>query len=300
MISVVIPARNEEKNLPELLESLKKQNFRKKFEIIVVDGKSKDRTREIARSYNCKVIVQRKLGISNARNLGWKNAKGNIIVFLEADHMVNKNFLKEIYKTFKDKKVKCARPVVKPVKNNWIQKALAVQIELATRRQKAWEFPTIFRKEVLKKVGGYDESINFAEDRELPQRVKKAGYKTILIKKAIVYAKPVDSLIKLFKQGRWYGRNIFSYFKKTKDFITLIGMLVYSLFIPLLILGVFFKLFLYLFLLNFILLFFYSLKGFMLTKSPYAFLILPINIVRGLGEFIGMIENIFIKNRGKL
>lgn len=172
MISVIIPARNEEKNLPLLLESLKKQNYNKKFEIIVVDGKSKDRTREIARSYNCKVIVQRKLGISNARNLGWKNAKGNIIVFLEADHMVKKNFLKEIYKTFEDKKVKCARPVVIPIKNNWIQKALAVQIELATRRQKAWEFPTIFRKEFFKKVGGYDESINFAEDRELLQRMK--------------------------------------------------------------------------------------------------------------------------------
>ncbi|MFH8120137.1 MAG: glycosyltransferase, partial [Candidatus Aenigmatarchaeota archaeon] len=174
MISVVIPARNEEKNIGDLLKSIRKNNF-KNYEIIVVDGKSKDRTREIARSYNCRVIVQRKLGVSNARNLGWKNAKGNIIVFLEADHIVNKNFLKEIYKTFKDKKVKCARPVVIPIKNNWIQKALAVQIELATRRQKAWEFPTIFRKEVLKEVGGYDESINFAEDRELPQRVKKAG-----------------------------------------------------------------------------------------------------------------------------
>jgi cellulose synthase/poly-beta-1,6-N-acetylglucosamine synthase-like glycosyltransferase len=40
MISIIIPARNEEKNLPELLESLKNQTYKKKFEIIVVDGKS--------------------------------------------------------------------------------------------------------------------------------------------------------------------------------------------------------------------------------------------------------------------
>jgi glycosyltransferase involved in cell wall biosynthesis len=62
MISVIIPARNEEKNLPELLESLKNQTYKKKFEIIVVDGKSKDRTREIAKSYGCRVIVQKEIG----------------------------------------------------------------------------------------------------------------------------------------------------------------------------------------------------------------------------------------------
>jgi cellulose synthase/poly-beta-1,6-N-acetylglucosamine synthase-like glycosyltransferase len=299
MISVIIPARNEEKNLPELLESLKNQIYKKKFEIIVVDGKSKDRTREIAKSYGCRVIVQKKLGISNARNLGWKKAKGNVLIFLEADHKVNKDFVKNVEKAFKDRKVKCARPIVIPVKRNLIQKTLAVQIELTTRRQRAWEFPTIFRKEVLKKTGGWDESIDFAEDREFPQRLKRHGFKTVLLKNCIVYAKPADSFGKLFKQGRWYGRNIFGYFKKTRDWITLGGVLIYSSFLPLLFLSFFHKFFLFLFVIDFSFLFIYSFIGFIITKSLYAFGMIPINVVRGAGELIGMIESIK-KNKGKL
>jgi cellulose synthase/poly-beta-1,6-N-acetylglucosamine synthase-like glycosyltransferase len=299
MISVIIPARNEEKNLPELLESLKNQTYKKEFEIIVVDGRSKDKTREIARSYGCRVIVQKKLGISNARNLGWKKAKGNVLVFLEADHKVNKDFIKNVDKAFKNKEVECARPVVIPVERNWIQKALAVQIELATRRQRAWEFPTIFRKEVLKKTGGWDESIDFAEDREFPQRLKKLGFKTFLLKNCIVYAKPVDSLRKLFKQGRWYGRNVFSYFKKTRDLITLGGVFIYSSFLPLLFLSFFHKFFLFLFVIDFSFLFIYSFIGFIITKNLYALGMIPINVVRGAGELIGMIESIK-KNKGKL
>jgi cellulose synthase/poly-beta-1,6-N-acetylglucosamine synthase-like glycosyltransferase len=299
MISVIIPARNEEKNLPELLESLKNQTYKKKFEIIVVDGKSKDRTREIAKSYGCRVIVQKKLGISNARNLGWKKAKGNVLIFLEADHKVNKDFVKNVEKTFKDRKVKCARPIIIPLKRNWIQKTLAVQIELTTRRQRAWEFPTIFRKEVLKKTGGWDESIDFAEDREFPQRLKRLGFKTVLLKNCIVYAKPVDSLGKLFKQGRWYGRNIFGYFKKTRDLITLGGVFIYSSLLPLLFLSFFHKFFLFLFVIDFSFLFIYSFIGFIITKNLYALGMIPINVVRGAGELIGMIESIK-KNKGKL
>lgn len=300
MISVIIPARNEEKNLHELLESLKAQTYKRRFEILVIDGKSSDKTREVAKKYGCRVIIQKKLGVSNAKNLGGKKAKGNILVFLDADHIVNRTFLMEIEKCFKDKKVKCARPKIIPLQNNWIQKALAIQIELATKRQRAWEYPTIFRKEVFMKVGGYDENLDFGEDRELPHRVKKLGYKTVLIKKAINYVKPVDSLIKLFKQGRWYGRTIFPYFRKTKDIVPLIGMLIYSSFAPLLILGFFLKPFFYFFLLILIFLFFYSLVGFLTTKNPYAFLMIPVNIVRGFGELVGMIEGIFIKRYGKL
>jgi len=300
MISVIIPARNEEKNLPELLESLKNQSYKKRFEIVVVDGKSKDKTRMIAKKYGCKVIVQRKLGISNARNLGWKEAKGNVLVFLEADHRVNKNFLEEIDKTFKKKEVSTARPKIIPIKHNWIQKALAIQIELTTQRQKAWEFPTIFRKEILKRTGGWNEEIDFAEDREFGMRLVKMGYKARLIKRAIVYAKPVDSLTKLFKQGRWYGRNILAYFKKTRDWITLFGVLIYSSFLPLLFLSFFLKIFLFLFFLDFLILFTYSLKGFIKSRSFYSFFIIPVNIVRGCGELIGFLEGLFIEKKGKI
>jgi cellulose synthase/poly-beta-1,6-N-acetylglucosamine synthase-like glycosyltransferase len=299
MISIIIPARNEEKNIEDVLGSIKKNKYKKKYEIIVIDGKSNDKTREIAKKFGSRIIIQKKLGISNARNLGWKYAKGNILIFIEADHRVSPKFLDAIDKMFQNKNVICGRNEVKVIKKNWIQKALAVQIELATKRQKAWEFPNVFRKEVLKKTGGWDENIDFAEDRELPTRIKKLGYNTVVIKDAILYAKPVDSLSKLLRQGRWYGRNIFSYFNKTRDFVTLFGVFAYSAFIPLLILSPTSFILSVLLAFDFFIFLAYVLKGFVETKSKYAILMIPINIVRGFGELIGMIES-FRGGKGKL
>jgi glycosyltransferase involved in cell wall biosynthesis len=88
-LSVIIPARNEELNLPYLLESLKSQTFHP-FEIIVVDDFSEDRTREIAESYGVKVIAGSSLpdgwtGKSWAVWTGYKHASGDIFAFLDAD-----------------------------------------------------------------------------------------------------------------------------------------------------------------------------------------------------------------------
>lgn len=94
LLSIVIPAKNEEKYLPVLLKSIKWQNFPKSdCEIIVADNHSTDRTRDIAKKYNCRIT---KGGLpGRGRNLGAKAAKGEILLFLDADtKLPEKNFLK--------------------------------------------------------------------------------------------------------------------------------------------------------------------------------------------------------------
>jgi glycosyltransferase involved in cell wall biosynthesis len=88
-VSVIIPARNEENNLPILLKSLQEQT-RKPYEIIVVDDFSTDRTYEIAESFGVKVIRNTELpenwtGKTWAVWNGFQNALGEIMVFLDAD-----------------------------------------------------------------------------------------------------------------------------------------------------------------------------------------------------------------------
>jgi glycosyltransferase involved in cell wall biosynthesis len=301
MISVIIPTRNEEKNLPVILRSLKADNFKSKYELLVIDGKSRDKTVEIAKSFGARVVVQDKLGISNARNLGWQSAKGDILIFLEADHFVEPGFLAAVNDFFKkNKKTDAARYNIKPHQGNYIQKGLAVQCELAERRQGAREFPTIFKKHVLEKTVGWDESIGIAEDRELPSRIKQGGYKVGFIENAKVWAKPVDSFRLLYKEGRWYGRHVMSYFKKTRDFVTLAAVLMYASFVPLTFLSFVSFYFAVLLGFAFLVLLAYALKGLLMTKSPYAFLMIPINIARGFGELIGLMESPFIKQKGKV
>jgi len=300
MLTVVIIAKNEEKNLPDTIKSIKAQTFKKKFEVLLSDGKSKDRTRELAKEAGFNVVVQEKLGVSNARNVGWKNAKGNLVFFIEADQILDKDCLKEIDKAFQDKKVMCARANVIPITKNWLQKGLYVQIQLASRRQQVETFPIIYRKKVLEQVGGYDENLDFAEDRELPKRVKKAGYVSKYLENAKLWVKPVDNLEKLYKQGRWYGRNILRYFKNSRDYATLGAVLTYASLLPLLILGIIYRPILILFAVPFALILYYTLRGLFITGSPYAFAMIPIAFVRGTGQLVGMIESPFKKGGGKV
>ncbi|MGI6189141.1 MAG: glycosyltransferase family 2 protein [Clostridiales bacterium] len=88
-VSVIIPARNEERNLPFLLDSLKKQTL-SPYEIIVVDDFSSDKTAEIARQYGVKLVQNTELpdgwtGKNWAVWNGFKKSTGDVIVFLDAD-----------------------------------------------------------------------------------------------------------------------------------------------------------------------------------------------------------------------
>jgi glycosyltransferase involved in cell wall biosynthesis len=89
LISIVIPTYNNEKYLPEAIESSLEQSY-KNIEIIVVDDGSTDNTRELVKQYGSKVryIYQENQGVSGARNTGIKNAAGNYLQFLDADDII--------------------------------------------------------------------------------------------------------------------------------------------------------------------------------------------------------------------
>jgi glycosyltransferase involved in cell wall biosynthesis len=100
MISVVIPARNEEKYLPQCLESLKNQDFTSDFEIIVVDNGSIDNTISVATENRAKVISCSLIGTAHARQQGAMAAAGDIIVQADADTVYPADWLSRINKHF--------------------------------------------------------------------------------------------------------------------------------------------------------------------------------------------------------
>jgi glycosyltransferase involved in cell wall biosynthesis len=95
LISVIIPAHNEEKYIAKCLESIKKQDY-PNVEITVVCNACKDNTAKIARSYTKKVIVMDIANVSLARNLGAKNAKGKILAFIDADSIMESGLLTKV------------------------------------------------------------------------------------------------------------------------------------------------------------------------------------------------------------
>lgn len=102
LISVVIPAHNEERVIADCLTSLREQTYTNGVEIIVVDNNSTDSTADAARAHGATVYVEPKEGVCFARQRGTKEALGRIVVSADADTTYPYDWLRNIADAFLD------------------------------------------------------------------------------------------------------------------------------------------------------------------------------------------------------
>ncbi|MHA2183519.1 MAG: glycosyltransferase family 2 protein, partial [Promethearchaeota archaeon] len=98
-ISVVIPTYNEERNIKQTLHAVCNQICDVPYEIIIADGQSTDKTVALAKQF-AKVYISPKKGKAFQVNYAIPKSSGKLIVFLDADTLIEPNFLKNIYKIF--------------------------------------------------------------------------------------------------------------------------------------------------------------------------------------------------------
>ena len=183
MISIIIPAFNEENYLPKLLECIKRQTYRD-YEMIVADANSKDSTKKIARKFGCRIVKSGNLpGIS--RNNGAKAAKGDVLLFLDADVLLDDNFLESAVEEFKERKLDCASVKIVPQGNKLIDKIfLGVFNSWVIATQSFYPHAIgaciICRKGLHDKINGFDEKIAVAEDMDYVKRCSRYGKFRIL------------------------------------------------------------------------------------------------------------------------
>jgi len=192
MLSIIIPTKNEENYLPLLLESIKHQNF-SDLEIIVADAYSKDKTREIAKDYGCKIVDG---GLpAKARNNGAKYSQGEILIFIDADVILPNGFLEKALKEFNDKKLDVAGTLQLPIPTNKRLKDLKYkfiygfmnQWMLLMQKIKPYMQVCMFsKKEIHEKIGGFNEEIIYAEDSEYAKRAGKISKFGILTSEKIL------------------------------------------------------------------------------------------------------------------
>lgn len=99
--SIIVPVYNVEDYIEKCLESIKNQTY-KDYEVIIVNDGSKDKSIEKAKKYPYKIINQKNMGLSAARNTGVKQSTGEYIIFLDSDDYIEKDLLKEINKSLKN------------------------------------------------------------------------------------------------------------------------------------------------------------------------------------------------------
>lgn len=97
LVSVILPAYNEASHIEICLNSLLKQTY-KPVEIFIVDDESRDNTAEIVKKFapKVKLLQQKHSGPGAAWNLGFKHAKGDILLFWASDHIYGKNYIKDL------------------------------------------------------------------------------------------------------------------------------------------------------------------------------------------------------------
>ena len=190
MLSIIIPTLNEEKYLPLLLNSIQSQDFRD-YEVIVADAGSQDKTRTIAESYGCRVIKGGMLAV--ARNNGAKIARGNYLLFLDADTVLPEDFLTISLQEFQERDLDGASFLLTPFQASKIQLFLC---------QAAYNFPIkafhrilpfgasgfLVKKETHEKIGGFDNQAIFLEDIEYVKRFKKRAKYGIIRKKDLFFS----------------------------------------------------------------------------------------------------------------
>ncbi len=101
LISIIVPTLNEEKHIEYCLRSLEVQTY-ENFESIIVDGGSTDRTVEIARDYQAKVVVEKGCPEFPSRNIGANVARGGILLFICADVVLPRDLLEKIRRRFEE------------------------------------------------------------------------------------------------------------------------------------------------------------------------------------------------------
>jgi len=213
-VGIVIPAYNEEEDIGNLLDSLMKVNYpKKKLEIIVIDDGSTDKTPQIISKYPIKIIKGKHEGASVARNIGWKSTTSAIIIFLDADMRVNKNFLREVVKSFADKNIGGGYYIESFLNQKSLIAKLSYLRKILVYTKHPLTLAKITRKKVLKEVGGIKPRYGYYDDWELAKKIIERGYKIICVSKAKIWHKEPETFNELYRQHRWAGKSALSLIK---------------------------------------------------------------------------------------
>ncbi len=217
-ISIVIPARNEEKNIKEAIAQFTKYKKRYNLEVIVSDGISTDNTVAIAKKY-ADLVVKYKGGlkhtIAEGRNRGASKAKGDLLIFVDADIRVpdpSKLFDKalEMYGR-KDVAAGTMDMYIYPEEENILDRILffignmIVRLSILVKKHIIKGECQVVKKEFFDKVKGYNAHLVAAEDSDLYQRISKYG-KIVILKGFKIYDSP-----RRFRQ-EGYLKAIWGYF----------------------------------------------------------------------------------------
>jgi len=192
MISIVIPVHNGAGTLSECLQAIGDCDY-VEHEVIVVDDASSDSSAEVAARYNCRIVrLPENMGAARAKNLGAREAKGDIVLFTDSDIVLQPDTLRLVASHFEDPSIAGAVGLLgqrlrydnfsSQFKNLWMYYTYQrLANSQAAKRGVGLFFTSIasIRRAVFEQMGGFDPNYSGAsitEDIEFGQRLLSAGH----------------------------------------------------------------------------------------------------------------------------
>jgi len=225
MISLVVPAYNEGVVIQAAIRSLLLLDY-PNYEILVIDDGSTDDTYEKAMAVAqeqdkipVRVITKRNAGKAEALNTGMSVARGEFILNMDGDSKLSSNTLRACVRHFDDPSIGAVAGNVKVInrENIWSKIQALEYVEGLAMARKAQSFMRavniipgplgMFRKSVLKQVGGYDHD-TFAEDCDLTLKMLMRGWHIAYEPTAIAWVETPTGLLNLLKQRYRWTRGI--------------------------------------------------------------------------------------------
>lgn len=206
--SVVVTVRNEARHIADLLDSLVVQE--PPFEVVVVDALSTDATAAIVREYTARYpnirLVEAPGKRGAGRNLGVREARGDVVAFIDGDCIANPFWLRELRKTLATSDVAAGRTI--QIGYYAFEALNRVELEHGGYDVTYPSCNLAYWKEVFDKVGGFDDHFYTAEDIDLNFRAVASGAGIAHAPDAVVYARARDSVTGFLRQAYWngYGR----------------------------------------------------------------------------------------------
>lgn len=203
LVSVILPAYNEESHIAECIDSLLNQSY-KPIEIIVVDDESEDKTIEVVEKYSkdVRLLKQKHSGPGAAWNLGFKYAKGEILMCWAADHVYGRNYIRDLATPIiegKALRTLHAREEIANFNNIWARSwgRRDFRKTLKTGNTTA----SLTARELYVKSGGFDPKLGYADDQSI---YKKTNVMTQVFDTKVSHYNP-ESFKETWAQSVWIG-----------------------------------------------------------------------------------------------
>lgn len=214
LVSVIVPTYNSSSTLRACLESIKNQTY-KSIELIVVDNNSKDSTKEIAKEFTDKVFNKGPERSAQV-NYGVEVATGEYVYKVDSDFILEDKVVEQCIQKAAEGFDAVVVHNSPDVRVSWIARIRKFEVDMY-KYDITHSSARFLKKEVYKKIGGFNENITAGEDYDFQNKLNRADYKTGFIDAEALHLGEPKNIFKHLKKFYDYGKDFINYKKVNEN-----------------------------------------------------------------------------------